>query len=239
MRYNQENKNQKGTIENSIKMYRDSLMDDMNLTLRLSYLHNTHTTKPIEWVERLLIFEAPIYKLDWVIYPQDALVDVVFVSKLALFCSKVRIVKKYRKNSSLFYVAEFISPIAKKQQRESFRLDVTFDLKFIVLPDIENETIDPLALSLPVEKGICVNISSGGMCLNTKMQLKSQQNIMIQFDFMDAEFVLRGKILALGEINNVGYYSHRIQFQGLDSADTDLLTRLIFEKQRILLKKNS
>lgn len=237
MRYNQENKNQRAAIEDSIKMYQGNLMDDMNLTLRLSYLHNTHITKPIEWTERLLIFEAPIHKLDWVIYPQDAIIDIIFVSKLALFHSQVRIVKKYRKENSLFYVGEVISPIIKRQQRENFRLDVTFDLKFAVLPEIENEEID-----LPVlvhEEGICVNISTGGMCVNTNLQLKSNQNIIIQFYFMNTEFILRGKVLGLGEINSAGYYSHRVQFQNLDIADTNLLTRLIFEKQRALLKKNS
>ena len=38
-------------------------------------------------------------------------------------------------------------------------------------------------------------------------------------------------------MNGAGYYSHRVQFQNLDIADTNLLTRLIFEKQRSLLKK--
>lgn len=237
MRYNQENKNQSAAIEESVKMYQKNLMDDMNLTLRLSYLHNTHVTKPIEWVERLLIFEAPISKLDWVIYPQDAIIDMVFVSKLALFHSQIRIVRSYRKGNSLFYVGEVVSPIVKKQQREYFRLDVTFDVKFQLLPTEENEEID--FLELPYEKGICVNISTGGMCLNTNLQLKSSQNIMLEFYFVNMEFNLKGKILGLGEMNSVGYYSHRVQFQNLDIADTNLLTRLIFEKQRSLLKKTN
>lgn len=235
MKYNQEGKNGKHGIESSIKMYKNNLMDDMNLTLRLSYLHNTHVTKPIEWEGNLLIFEAPIHKLDWVIYPQDEIVDIIFVSKLALFCSQIRIAKKYRKNNSLFYEGELVSPIIKKQQRESFRLDVTFDLNFKVLPELETSKTD-LSL-LTQEKGICVNISTGGMCLNTSMQLKSDQHLLMQFHFMNTEFLLRGKVLALGEINSAGYYSHRIQFKNVDSKDINLLTRLIFKKQRTLLKK--
>ena len=40
-------------------------------------------------------------------------------------------------------------------------------------------------------------------------------------------------------MNGVGYYSHRVQFQDLDVADTNLLTRLIFEKQRAMIKQSN
>ena len=233
MTKNQEKRN----IDESVKMYQKTLMDDMNLTLRLSYLNNTYVTKPIEWVERLLIFEAPISKLDWVIYPQDATIEMIFVSKLALFHSTLRIVKSYRKGNSLFYVGEITSTITKKQQREHFRLDVTFNTNYQLLPEDETESIE--YSELPSEKGVCVNISTGGMCLNTNLQLKTNQHVMLMFDFVNTEFVLKGKVLGLGEMNGVGYYSHRVQFQDLDVADTNLLTRLIFEKQRAMIKQSN
>lgn len=225
------------TIDESIKMYQKALMDDMNLTLRLCYLNNTHITKPIEWVERLLSFEAPISKLDWVIYPIDAVVEMIFVSKLALFHSEIRIVKSYHKGNSLFYIGEIISTITKKQQREHFRLDVTFDVAFQLLPENQDEDFE--YTDLAVEKGFCVNISTGGMCLNTNLQLKTSQSIMLTFEFVNMNFTLKGIVLGLGEKNAAGYYSHRIQFQELDMADMDLLSRSIFEKQRLLLKKTN
>lgn len=225
------------TIDESIKMYQKSLMDDMNLTLRLSYLNNTYITKPIEWEERLFIFEAPISKLDWVIYPVDAVVEMIFVSKLALFHSEMRIIKSYRRGNSLFYVGEIISAITKRQQREHFRLDVTFGVTYQLLPENQDEDFE--YTDLAVEKGFCVNISTGGMCLNTNLQLKASQYMILTFEFVNMNFTLKGKVLGLGEKNDAGYYSHRIQFQELDIADMDLLNRAIFEKQRLLLKKSN
>ena len=47
-------------------------------------------------------------------------------------------------------------------------------------------------IKVPSEKGVCVNISTGGMCLNTNLQLKTNQHVMLMFDFVNTEFVLKG-----------------------------------------------
>ncbi len=232
---NKLSKEQNIAIQESIDTYQKSLMDDINLILRVTNHDNTYITKPVEWVDRMLIFEAPISKLDWVLYHQDSIIQVVFVSKLALFHTVITIIKSYRKENSLFYVAEIIEPIVKKQQREHFRLDITFDVHYQIINMDSEETTS----SASYQKGFAINISTGGLCLNATKQFSKEQLLSLEFDFLNNHFVLLGKVLGLGERNEAGYYTHRIQFIDIDSADSNLLNRLIFEKQRLLLKKSN
>lgn len=219
----------------SIAQYRKGLMEDMNLILRLTANDQTYTTKLVEWVEDILIFEAPMRQLDYVIYPQKAKLQLIFVSKSALFSSHILLTKSYRKNNSLYYVAEIITPIVKKQQRESFRLDISMDVMYQLLPsDDFDESL--LFEDLPVKKATCINISLGGICINCDEQLHSHDHLSLTFTLVDTPLTLTGEVLFAGVRTEVGTYTHRIKFYGLSNSETNLLNRLIFEKQRMQLK---
>lgn len=227
--------NEKKDVMDSIAQYRKGLMEDMNLTLRLTSNDQTHTTKLVEWVEDILIFEAPMSQLDYIIYPKNANLQLIFVSKSALFSSDLLITKSYRKNTSLYYVAKIISPIVKKQQRESFRLDVVMDVVYQLLPtDDFDESL--LFEDLPPKKATCINISIGGMCINCDDQLHSGDHLTLSFKLVDTPLTLTGEILFTGTRTEVGTYTHRIKFYGLSNSESNLLNRLIFEKQRMQLK---
>ena len=222
-------------VMDSINLYRKGLMDDINLTLRLTYNNHTYTTKPVEWVDNLLIFEAPMNGLDYVIFQRNARIQIVFVSKIALFISHIVIAKSYRQNNSLYYVGEIVDPIIKRQQRESFRLDTTMDVFYQVLPSSE-ELTDMDSIDLPTHKGTCINISVGGICINCNEQLHSHDLLSLSFTLVETPITVTGEVLFIGERTEAGTYTHRIKFSGLSSSESNLLNRLIFEKQRLLLK---
>ena len=227
--------NEKKDVMDSIAQYRKGLMEDMNLTLRLTSNDQTHTTKLVEWVEDILIFEAPMSQLDYIIYPKNANLQLIFVSKSALFSSDLLITKSYRKNTSLYYVAKIISPIVKKQQRESFRLDIVMDVMYQLLPsDDFDESL--LFEDFETKKATCINISLGGICINCDEQLHSHDHLSLTFTLVDTPLTLTGEVLFTGVRTEVGTYTHRIKFYGLSNSETNLLNRLIFEKQRMQLK---
>lgn len=219
------------TILDSIQTYKKTLMDDMNLSIRLTYNNETYITHPIEWVDSIIIFEAPMKGVDDVILPRNLALNVILVSKGGLFHTTFTISKNYRKDNMLFYVAEITAPIIKKQQREAFRLDVLLDVQYEVIASENENTVVPTS-----GKATCLNISLGGMCLSTTEQLHSKDHLNLAFSLMDTPLYLTGEVLYLGEQTEQGTYMHRIRFIGTDTADTNKLNRLIFEKQRALLK---
>ena len=221
-------------IDKTIVLYQKNLMCDMNLTLRLSDSDHTYITKPTEWSKRDITFEAPIHQLDWVIFSTTDIIDMVFISKFGLFHSRVKILKKYKEDKKLLYVAELISPLIKKQQREYFRLETIFNLKYKMIENYNAESTD-LDI-LPTKQGICLNISTGGMCFNTYSKINVSEIICISFNFVDIDFILYGKILEIGDKNSMDYYPHRVQFINMDTLTINSLTKCIFDKQRSLIK---
>lgn len=229
--FQKENQN----VMESINQYRKGLMDDMNLTLRLTQNNHTHNTKPVEWVDNLLIFEAPMNGLDYVIYPKNTRIQLVFVSKIALFITHIVITKSYRNNNCLYYVGEIIDPIVKRQQRESFRLDLTMDVLYQLLPnadELENTDIS----EIPFKNATCINISMGGICINCNEQLHSHDLVSLSFTLVETPMTIMGEVLFIGERTETGTYTHRIKFVDMPITDANLLNRLIFEKQRLQLK---
>lgn len=219
------------TIARSIALYRKSLMDDINLTLRLIYNDTTYLTKPTDWLESDIIFEAPMRGLDYVILPQDTIINVTLVSKSALFQTTLRITKKYRKNTTLYYIAEIISPIVKKQQRADFRLEVILDTHYQLFFSHTNSTTNIIE-----GNGTCLNISVGGMCLNCDHQFRTKDLIKLDFTLVETPLSFIGEVLYLGEQTESGSYTHRIRFIDVDNSKSNLLRQLIFQKQRLHLR---
>ena len=217
-------------LTDSIVTYRKSLMKDINLTLRLIYNNETYSTKPTEWSENIIIFEAPMKGLDDVILPIEAIMSVMLVSKSALFHTTFRIIKRYRKDTILYYIAEIISPIVKRQQRENFRLEVILDTHYqLFLKDSNPNT------SIIEGDGTCLNISAGGMCLSCDHQFHIKDLVKLDFTLLETSFSFIGEILCLGEQTESGSYIHRIRFIDVDKPKINLLRQLIFQKQRLQL----
>ena len=218
-------------IMKSIRAYQTSLLEDINTTLRITYNDETYLTKVTDWIDNRITFAAPLKQLDWIIFPKFIELPLVFVSKSA--CD-IQINASYQKKQNLYYTAKIITPIERKQQREHFRLDVLMDIDFQIIPEgiISPEHIE----TLPTQKGLSVNISTGGICMTSEVQLLKNQYIYMHFNFLDTPLHLMGKVLFLGEKTNSGTFVHRIQFIGTSPSDTDILNQLIFKKQRLLLR---
>lgn len=219
------------TILESIRTYEKALIEDINLAIRLKYGQQTYITRIIEWTESIVIFEAPIHETEDVMIPQGLSLEAVLVSKLALFHTTFLIQKSYRQENKLYYVAEIISPIIKRQQREAFRLDVILDVQYELL-----STTNVPAKAIYSNKGTCINISLGGMCLVSDQQFHTKDQLALSFSLVDIPLQFRGAVLFLGEKTDQGNYVHRIRFINLSKTDENQLSRLIFEKQRLQLK---
>jgi len=219
------------TIARSINTYNKLLMKDISLTLRLTYKNKTYLTKPIEWVENNVTFEAPMQGLDYVILPKDAIISVMLVSKYALFHTTFRILKNSRKDATLHYIAEITSPIVKDQQRESFRLEVILDTHYQLSLSNTTSTTDPIQ-----GNGTCLDISVGGMRLSCDHQFHAKDILKLDFTLLETPLSFKGEVLYLGERTESDSYTHHMRFIDVDKRKSNLLRQLIFEKQRLQLK---
>ncbi len=230
------NNQNKSEILKTIKNHKDSLLSDINLSLRVTYDKNTYITKIVDWQEDIITFFAPMDKTDWVILPHGTNLDLCFISKKALYMSTIQILGKYMAKQNLYYNAIISSPLIKKQQRQYFRLDVLMNVNYKLLPlNVSSVDLD----TLKFHRGTTVNISVGGLCLVSDEKMNREDRIYMEFKFLDNDFKLMGELLNVGEKNNVGTYNHRVQFLDLSRRDENLLSTLIFKKQRLLMTQNN
>lgn len=231
--YSLDQKQLTADILKSIKLHKENILNDMNLTIRLTVGETTYITKLVEWSTYRFIIEAPLDKLDWVLFEDDTKAKVSFVTKTAIFGANSMIRRRYRKPNTLYYVVELSSPLERKQQRQHFRLDVLLNMEYRVFPKDEDTSIE----EIPYEPATGVNISLGGMCMTADKQLFKEDKLQMRVDFLEKSFSLVGKVLMPGEKILSGRYMHRIQFKDMDAKTQSLLNRLIFEKQRLLLSQ--
>lgn len=226
----------KSEIMSTIRAHKDSLLSDINLSLRITYNNNTYITKIVDWQDDIISFFAPMDKTDWVILPHAVSLDLCFISKKALYMTTIQILGKYMVKQTLHYNAIITAPIEKRQQRQYFRLDVLMNVQYKIFPE-DKVSVD--LETLTAHRGTIVNISVGGLCLVTDQKMNRGDKIYMEFKFLDTDLKLTGLVLNIGEQNNVGTYNHRVQFLELTRQDENLLSGLIFKKQRLLLTKNN
>lgn len=227
-------KHELGAISSSISQYKDILLKDINLKIRLiDESEKNYVTTLLKWDDTTLTFAAPLYQRDWVIFAPSSQFECCFISKDSLYMTRIQLIRSNRTDTGLFYKASIIRPLEKKQQRSHFRLELLLDIYYAVLTNDKGEQLE----NIMKKSGACVNISAGGICIVSDDQLDSNQHLAIYFSFMGHDFVIPGKVLHKSLKNVNGTYTSRIQFQHLDSKNEHLLTKLIFEKQRMLMRK--
>lgn len=229
-----DNKTRREVIK-SADQYRDSLLKDINLILRLiNPNEKVHTTTLTKWDKDEITFEAPIERCDWVIFPLPIVLEICFITKQSIYMSRLEVTKSQKVGGKLLYKGQLLSPITKNQQRAHFRLAVLCKLQYRILPEIIKS--DSILEDLPFYEGTIVNISVGGLCMVCEKKLEANETLNIQFHFLEHDFDIRGSVLNLGERNANGDFTHRIKFLDVDSHKMNLLSKLIFEKQRLLMQ---
>lgn len=222
-------------VTSSILEYKELILKDMNFSLRFTDENDvTYTTCVHKWTDDEVIFAAPIHQRDWVLFMLPTVVESCFITRKAIYMTTLTITERRIKDEVMYYKATITSPLVKKQQREHFRLETLTTLNYCPIPLTLSPDTDPD--TLPHIPGTTLNISVGGMCMVSNAPLEDNQTVWIYLDFLGTNFMFKSKVLGRSSRNENGTYSHRIRFEDLDSKTENLLSRLIFEKQRQLMR---
>lgn len=220
-------------ISTSIAQYKAIIFKDLNLSLRINDGQKQYRTHLLDWEDDEILFEAPLYQRDWVLFLIPSMLDVTICTKNALYCTSLELLDKCRVGDVLQYRSRIASPLEKIQNRAHFRLDVMLPLTYTLISDPIDHSIVPQDTTC--YDATTTNLSAGGLCMVCKNQLKAKTGLSITLTFLDQCIHLTGSVLVNGEQIPTGFYSHRIRFNDLDATTENLLIKLIFEKQRMML----
>lgn len=227
-------KEQLQKIASSILAYQSSILEDINLSLRLhTEDEKVYTTCLTKWNGAHLFFEAPLVQRDYISFLLPYLLDCHLITKKAVFKTRLNLIDRHRQNDKLIYKAEIISPLIKAQQRQHFRLATLTPLDYRILKRASDIPYDE-----KLYPGTSVNISVGGLCMVSNHQLLADDHLLIHMAFVNTSFTLEGHVLSDGERHENGTYSHRIRFLNMNSQIENTLSKLIFEKQRLMMRSS-
>lgn len=220
----------------SIEQYKNNIIKDINLVLRIvDEQKKMYKTTLNQWENDELTFEAPIYQCDWVIFNLPTVLELCFITNQSIYMTHIELRQRKQLEGKLIYSGKITEPLVKKQQRAHFRLATLCPINYRIVPDIEATLTIP---NTPFSKGTTVNISVGGLCMVSDEPFKPKQTMQLQFHFLEHDFDMRGVVLEQSQRNPNGTFTHRIRFVDIDSRKENLLSKLIFEKQRLLMQSS-
>lgn len=187
----------------------------------------------------------PIVEGKVVPLPVNGRFDLSFYTSNGLYQCRAIITDRYKEDGLFTLQIEIISDIKKFQRRQYFRLECTKDIRYSVLSGeeileiiTEMEKVQEF-LNTPLESGIALDISGGGMRFASKNRHSDGDNVLIAMPIKkvgkDVTCVLPGKIIKSKSVQNrTDMYEYRVEYNNLQRNVRETLIKFIFEEERRL-----
>lgn len=202
----------------------------------------TYKSQLIDIIDKTTIsISAPIFEgkykylnigLDLFVYYLDENKDFQFFNA---------VVKGHRKNGPVeaFDIA-IVSEISKLQRRDAYRLDTALNCKYSILDsqilDID-KIVFPEINNSDFKNASTTNISLNGISLNLDIPLDIDTILDIIISLEEAsEIRVLAQVKRSHRVNN-NLYIVGLHFIKIDSRDSSALTKFIYDKQRLMLRK--
>lgn len=129
----------------------------------------------------------------------------------------------------------FLEPTKKIQRRQSFRLPIEIEFKFVYYKGDDESNPDE------VLKGLTVDVSNGGLKFKSNKEMEVEDTIRILINIQDVNIVVKSTILQKEELHIKDEYKfmYKCKFEDIPQKYKDELSKYIFEKQRELLKSGT
>lgn len=181
--------------------------------------------------DNLLVISAPIFEARLVYIPDNMPIRLTFVHNrhgLLGFSAIVRS-KEYRGNIAVMIV-EPDSDIKNIQRRMNYRLDIVLDmLLWLPTPNEKN----PIA-------AYTKNISGSGLCVISEIDIPKHTEVKIEMN-MSTDLIIHAKCVILRNIptklRKGNGYELGMFFTDIPMKSQDALIKFIFDRQRMMIKK--
>lgn len=150
------------------------------------------------------------------------------------------IVKGHRKNGPLdAFDITIVSEVNKIQRRKYYRLDVALSCQYTI---VDQQSLGTDVLNFPetnienLQTAFTKNISGSGLCLNLESPFDAGTILDITINLEDTALIrVLAKVIRSIFIQNKKY-EVGLHYIKVKPNESDILTKFIFEKQRIILK---
>lgn len=214
-------------ILSSINKYSNELLDDVNLYVRLKYKNNIYITYLEELSERDIVFRAPTEEYDFSKLSGNKLMKLEFFSDKGIYVTNISVDEKIVKEDIIYYKGEIKHPIEKHQRRSKFRLPVSLDVVFTMLP---RETI--------AYSGVAKDISVGGMLMETHENIYQSKELRLGVDIEGKIYNIKSEIIRKRRSIKDGTYLYHLKFTKLTQKQKGEISRFIFDTMNMQHKSN-
>lgn len=183
----------------------------------------------------------PMEKTKMVLLPIDGEYNVCFFSHSNMYCGKIKVVDRQKKDNTFVLVAEMISGLAKSQRREYYRFHCVLDAQTKQIRENEAQAIGKNLTRLVSEddysKGVIVDISGGGLRFVSKKMYEKGDLVLLKFALpMGREqktYTLASRVVSSEKVERKGNdYENRVQFIYIENTTREEIIKYIFEEER-------
>lgn len=183
----------------------------------------------------------PMEQTKLVLLPVNGQYDVHFFTQKGLYQCLSKVVNRYKNGNLYLLEIELVSSLQKYQRREYYRYVCSMDCRLRFLSAIEKKRIEEGEKAefedLPLNNGIIVDISGGGLRLVADKKYEDDDMLLMEYVLGDPESGKQyrhvGKILSIKEVENTkGSFEHRISLENIPNKDREQIIRFIFEEER-------
>jgi c-di-GMP-binding flagellar brake protein YcgR len=188
--------------------------------------------------EKTISISAPMYEGRFKYLTIGLDLYVYFLNDNQDLLSFKAIVKGHRKNGPIeAFDITIHSEVKKIQRRRFYRLDEAVSCKYTIISEqlISIDNLDFSAANADLINAFTKNVSGSGCCLVLDKPLDAGTVLDITFDLQAATSI---RVLAqvIRSIPHNKKFEVGLNFLKIAPRDLDILTKFIFEKQRLILK---
>ena len=107
-------------IQKSIDQYYETIMRDINLSVRIvveGKEERTYVSRLVDWKGKELTFHAPLVRGDYIRFIRDKIYTFIFITGNSTYMTSVEIIEFSKDNKNHFYYKAIIkSPLTRNQQ---------------------------------------------------------------------------------------------------------------------------
>ena len=178
----------------------------------------------------------------------------VFITDKGLLRTKGVVTDIYKRGNFYLMKVHLNGHLSKYQRREFYRIDCMIPVIYQSLSDEQGKmkTVREAEESLKKPEsrsrvhgfGTIMDISGGGAKITSKLSLIDVPYVLLKFQ-MDVPGLEKmpvtviAKVINSENIEGVDLYCHRVRFMFRDSANQEKIVRFIFEKERLLRRKEN
>ena len=211
-------------IEKSLGKYNLVLKNDLNLSIRVRYNGRLYTTYVEELEGREVVFRCPTDTYEIIRFKENSIIKIEFITSDSLYITELLITNKIVRGQIVYYRGEINSPIIENQRRKSYRLPLVLDVTYTILPAESDKY-----------KGNTLDVSSGGILMETEENIKSK-DIRVFFNIEGQAYTSKAKVIKKRTSYKNGTYLYNLKFNGLSGRHKSQIQRFIMNNVTAQIK---